>query len=147
MGHAGGNDDRAVRQRRAALEDHAPGGGVDGGHRAQHHPQVALAAEDPADRRGDVGRRQAGGGDLIQQRLEDVMVVPVDHRHLDGGAAERAGRRQAGEATAHDHDLRPFSHRAHASSGSPRWHGWTALARAYMPLPHRSATGGAAART
>ena len=32
-----------------------------------------------ADRPGDVGRRERRGRDLVEQRLEAMMVLPVDH--------------------------------------------------------------------
>jgi hypothetical protein len=37
-----------------------------------------CARQDAADRRGDIGGRQPGGRDLIEQRLEQVIVVLVD---------------------------------------------------------------------
>ena len=37
---------------------------------------------------GDVGGVQAGGGHLVQQRLEGREVVAVDQRDLDGMAVE-----------------------------------------------------------
>ena len=67
---------------------------------------LSLAAQHPADRRGDVARRQAGRGHLIQQRLEDVVVVAVDQRHAHRRAPERLGGNQPAEAAADDHDMR-----------------------------------------
>jgi hypothetical protein len=61
--------------------------------------------EDPADRRRDVTRRQRGRGDLIQERLKDVVVVPVDQGDLDRGAPERPSRIQPAESPADDDDV------------------------------------------
>ena len=40
---------------------------------------LRLVAQDVPDRPGHVGRRQRRGRHLIEQRLEAVMVLPVDH--------------------------------------------------------------------
>ena len=57
--------------------------GVDG--------DVGMVLEDPAHGLGDVGGVQARGGHLIEEGLEDVMVAPVDDRHVHGLASEAAG--------------------------------------------------------
>jgi hypothetical protein len=45
---------------------------------------VLLMPQDDPDRLGDIGRRQYGGRDLIQERLEQVIIVAVDHGDIDG---------------------------------------------------------------
>ena len=55
---------------------------------------VRLAAQDAADRRGDLGRRQPRGGHLVEQRLEHVVVLAVDERHVDRRARQGLGRRR-----------------------------------------------------
>ena len=57
---------------------------VDGGHGEllDRRPSSSLA-EDRAQRPGDVGGRQLGRRHLVQQRLELVVVVPVDQRDGD----------------------------------------------------------------
>ena len=62
-------------------------------HLAHEHGDVALLAQDVAQRRGDGRRRQAGGGHLVEQRLEQVMVAAIDQRDLDRRA--RAAARTA----------------------------------------------------
>jgi hypothetical protein len=77
-------------------------GGVhssDLGHRYRH---VALAPEQMADRRGDVARRQCGRRHLIQQRLEEVMIRPVNNRDADGRVPQGARSGQAPKTAAHD---------------------------------------------
>src|SRR5206468_10213957 len=61
---------------------------------------------DPADGLGDVGRVQARGGHLVEEGLEDVMVAPVDDRHVHGQASEAGGRAHTAEAGSDDDDLR-----------------------------------------
>ena len=59
-----------------------------------------------AQRRGDVGRGQARGRDLVQQRLEQVMVAAVDQGDAQRRRSQRARRPQAAEAAADDHEVR-----------------------------------------
>jgi hypothetical protein len=63
-------------------------------------------AQHAADRRGDVARGERRGRDLVQQRLEEVVVVPVDQGDVDRRAIERARRAQAPEPAADDDDAR-----------------------------------------
>ena len=87
------------------VEVHTPGRQVDPLRLGQQHARVVVVAQHPADRRGDVARRQAGRGHLIQQRLEDVVIVAVDQRHSHRRAPERLGGKQPAEAAADDHDV------------------------------------------
>jgi hypothetical protein len=41
--------------------------------------------------RRDLGRRDSGGGDLIKQRLKEMIIPSVDDGHVDGGAGTRPG--------------------------------------------------------
>ncbi len=70
---------------------------------------VGLAAQDPADRRRDVARRKRGRGDLIEKRLEDVMVAPIDEQDVDRRSPKRARGAQAAKTAADDHHPR-FGH-------------------------------------
>ena len=58
-------------------------------------PRRSLAAQDPADRRRDVARRQRRHRHLIEQRLEDVMVAAVDDRDANARHAAARGPRRA----------------------------------------------------
>src|ERR1700724_2356983 len=58
-----------------------------------------------ADRRGHVGGRERGGRNLVKQRLESVMVLPVDDGHVDRRFCERPRCLDAAEAGADDDDL------------------------------------------
>ena len=71
----------------------------------QQHPDVPDAAQDPSDRRGDIAGRQRRRCDLIEQRLEDVMVAAIDQRDANVRVAKSAGSGQAAKAAADDHDV------------------------------------------
>ena len=78
-------------------------GGVDAGDLIHQHGDVFRLGEDLADRAGDVRRGQRGGGDLIEQRLEEVVVRPVHQRHVEAVVVGKAsGAFQSGEAAADD---------------------------------------------
>ncbi len=54
---------------------------------------------------GDKGRRR----DLIEQRLEHVVVAPVDERHVDVAAGKPLRGCEAAEAGADNHDVRAIA--------------------------------------
>ncbi len=68
----------------------------------QLHGHVLLAAHDVAQRGGDLSGRQHPGRRLVEQRLEQVVVAPVDQGHIDGLTAEVPGGGQAPEPAADD---------------------------------------------
>jgi hypothetical protein len=53
-------------------------------HLVEEHCSVLSMPQDDPDRLGDIGRRQYGGRDLVQERLEHVIIVTVDHGDIDG---------------------------------------------------------------
>ena len=65
---------------------------------------LRLPAQNAANRRGDVGRRKARGRHLVEQGLEEMIVVTVDHGHVDRRIRERLCRREAGKACPDDDD-------------------------------------------
>src|SRR4051812_10866045 len=82
----------------------------------------------PADRREDVGRRQRRGRDLIEQRLEDMVIGAVDERDVDRRIAQLTRGVQPAEAATDDHH--PWAHaetyaarllRPSFSSGASQW--------------------------
>src|SRR5690606_20948635 len=85
----GGVEDLGVE----VAADHLGGGEAD----------PAVAADDAADGVGDVGGLEPRGGDLVQQRLEEVVVAPVEHLDGERGAAQLAGEGDAAEPGS-DHD-------------------------------------------
>ena len=110
---AGGHDEAVVADRdvpgHPARVDRAAGQ-VDVGDVAEQHGGVLLVLEDLAGRRGDLTRGQDAGGDLVEQRLEQVGRRPRDEGHLDVGLLQRLGGEQATEARPDDDDSMP-----------PRW--------------------------
>src|SRR5262249_11667050 len=79
--------------------------GVDAAPLRHQHRRIRVAAEDMADRPGDVGGREGRGRDLIEQGLKAVMVLLVDDGHVDRRTHERLGGLDAAEAGTHDDDL------------------------------------------
>src|SRR5581483_1227151 len=67
-------------------------------------------AEDVTERRRDVSLREDAGRDLVEQRLEEVVRLPVDHGHVDRRAAQRLCRGETAEAAADDHDAMASGH-------------------------------------
>ncbi len=56
--------------------------------------------------RGDIGRRESSGRDLVEERLKKVIIGAVDHGHADRFVAEMLGRLETAEAGADDDDVR-----------------------------------------
>jgi len=63
--------------------------------------------QDRSNRGCDVSGRQAGSRNLIQERLEEMVIRTIDDRHVDLAIAEGARRSKAAETGAHDDDPRP----------------------------------------
>lgn len=62
------------------------------------------------DWRGNVGRRRGDGCDLVEGRLEQVVVAAIDDRYV-GIDASPCRYRQTAEANAEDDDPRPMASR------------------------------------
>ena len=107
---SGRDDQIVVLERDAAavsrIDDDAPTIAVDAGDLAEEHRRVPLRLQDAAYRRGNLCGAQNRRRDLVQERLEQVMVLPVDQDHVRVGLAKRLGRGKASEAASHDHDSR-----------------------------------------
>ena len=65
---------------------------------------VLVLAQHVTQRWRDLPGRQDAGGHLVQERLEQVVVAPVDQRDLDVELGEPTARRQTSEPTADHHD-------------------------------------------
>src|SRR5262249_25035787 len=68
---------------------------VDTGHVSEDHRGVALLPQDSANLRSDLSRAEDGRRDLVQQRLEQVMILPIDEDDLRVRLAERSRSGQA----------------------------------------------------
>lgn len=65
---------------------------------------IFLAAQDRPERRRNFTRRQRTGCYLIQQRLEQMKVAPIDQGDLDRCIPQGLGCAQAPEPSAEYHD-------------------------------------------
>ena len=75
VGGAGGHDQVVVGQARSpSASMHLRAAGIDGVDFAEQRRDVGLLAEQVAHRRRDRRRGQAGGGHLVEQGLEQVVV-------------------------------------------------------------------------
>ena len=88
---------------------------IDRGDDAAAEATVPVAPGHTSDREGDVRDVQAGGCNLVQQRLERLEVVTVDQRDVDRRLAQCANRPQSGETGADHDDVRYVCGRHHAS--------------------------------
>ena len=104
---AGGDDQAVVGELPGPVEQPAGDGAaleVDAADLGEDDLRVALVAEDVPERRRDVPLRQDARRHLVEQRLEEVVRLPVDQRHVDGRPAQRLRGGEAAEAAADDHD-------------------------------------------
>ena len=86
MGRASGEHEVVVGDAHR-IDLHEPLAGINGADFGQQHRRVLLLAQNVADRPGHVGRRERRGRDLVEQRLEAMMVLPVDQSHIDRSTA------------------------------------------------------------
>ena len=86
----GGHDEVVVRQRGAVCQVHGALAHVDVGDLAQQGGHVALLAEQMPDGRRNGRGRQPGGGYLVEQGLEQMVVAAIDQGDVDGRAGEGA---------------------------------------------------------
>ena len=84
---------------------------VDPGDRRLLHLDVRMVVEQVAERMADRGRLEEVGRDLVQERLERVVVVLVDDEDVGGCILQLLGRSDACEPAAQDQDLRSIGHR------------------------------------
>src|SRR6478736_1956920 len=98
-----------------------------------------MAREEIAERMPDRGRLDQAGRKLVEQRLEGVVVVPVDEDDLGVGVLELLRRTDPGEPAAEDQDART-SVTCHldlplprAAARSPSCSRWTRPARDGSP--------------
>ena len=69
--------------------------------------RVLLSSNCRAKRVSNIAWVKRSGGHLIQERLEEVIVLPIDQGHSDGGAMKRFDGIEAGKPTANNDDVRP----------------------------------------
>ena len=76
---------------------------VDARDLAEHDAHVLLLGEDAPDGVGDLARSEAGNRDLVQERLEQVVVEPIDEEDVDVDAVERLRGLEPAEAASDNH--------------------------------------------
>ena len=106
---AGGEDEVVVRDR-AMVGQQAAAVEINPRDRSQEKVRVAQRADELADRSSDLTRVEQRRRDLVEQRREEVVVVPVDEQHLHRGVLQRPRARQTAKAGARDHDSRALAH-------------------------------------
>jgi hypothetical protein len=99
-------DEIVIREGSHLCELHLAPGEIDAGDRGLVDGDVRLFVEQVAQRMAARCGFQQVGGHLVQERLEGVVVVLVDHRDIDLGLLELPGHTHAAEATAKDEHMR-----------------------------------------
>jgi hypothetical protein len=94
------------------LELKPAGRDIDRSNFGEEHGDIPIASQHPANRRGDVTRRQRRRCDLIEKRLEEMMIRPVYDRDVYFGVAEGPGSIQPPEPSADNYHTRPRYARA-----------------------------------
>ena len=79
-----------------------PGVEVDSGDAVHVEARVVLVVKEIAHRVADRGLLEEAGGDLVQERLERVVVVLVDEHDVDVALLQPVSRSDAREAAAED---------------------------------------------
>ena len=72
---------------------------------AKKHRRIELAPQNSPYRCCDITRIQRRGRDLVEQRLKQVMVAAIDHRHPNRRSLERPRSLDPAESAADDHDM------------------------------------------
>jgi hypothetical protein len=107
--HTGGDHQEVIRERsvanpRTSNVDEASSE-IDALNLRQRHAEILLFRLELPDRRRYLGRRQNSGGDLVQERLKDMVITPIDQRYFDFGSLQCPRCRDARETAADDQDV------------------------------------------
>src|SRR5215211_7868743 len=101
-----GRDDEIVVRNASSVCDNLVPRSIDARDLRQDDLRVFLPTEYAANRRGDIRGRQAGGRNLIEQRLEQMIIVAVDDGDVERRLRQSLGGRKATEARADDDHTR-----------------------------------------
>jgi hypothetical protein len=72
-------------------------------HLGEHDRGIGLVPENGSHWLCNIRGRQCSGGNLVQQRLEEVVVVVVDHQDVSRHLPQSPGREQPAEAATDNH--------------------------------------------
>lgn len=110
-GNPAGDDQHLVRDHelpitvRGRVQNHAPIK-VEITNLAHHHMKVLLPSENDTQGRWELVRGERTGRDLMERRLEQMKIAPIDENDLDRHAPETAGGLKAAEAAPYnDHPM------------------------------------------
>ncbi len=106
---------------RAVAEDEPARGRLEIDGLGEDDVRIGLAPQHEAERGRDVARVQAARRHLIEERLEEMEVSPVDQRDRDRSPAERLCHVEAAEAAADDHHAQRALIRLRSHAGSCGW--------------------------
>ena len=101
----GGDDEGVVGEGAAVAKKNFLGRGIEIDGFAEKDFGVLLAAEDGAERRGDLAGRERAGGDLIEKRLEEMEIAFVDESDGCVGVLEGLGGDESAKTAAEDENL------------------------------------------
>ena len=105
---SGCDDEMVIRQAAAVSQQHLAARCVQPGHFGHQNSDIGLIAEHMANRLGNGRRCQTGRSHLVQERLKQVVVLPVDDSDIHLGMPQSACCLQAAEAAANDQDPGPW---------------------------------------
>src|SRR6266446_5959513 len=78
-----GGDDEMVERNATAFRDHFFARGIDTRNFGEDDLRISLTAKNSPNRRNNVSRGQPGGRNLIEQRLEEMVVVAIDDSDVE----------------------------------------------------------------
>src|SRR5512146_1219198 len=103
MSSAGRDDQIVIGKIGATLEANATRLKTKSNYFVQQHLDISVAPQDTPDRGRDVAGRKSRRRDLVQQRLEGVVILAIDQHHIDRLVPETPRGVQTPEA-ASDYD-------------------------------------------
>jgi hypothetical protein len=78
-----GDNENIERERSAVSQPDEPSRTVDGPYLVHDHSDIGVPSKNRAQRPGNIAGRERSSGHLVEQRLEEMVVGPVDEDHVD----------------------------------------------------------------
>ena len=92
---------------------------IQAGHFGEQHTDISLLASKLPDRSSDLGWRKNCGRNLVEQRLEDVVIAPVDQNDVCIASFQSASRGDPGKPAANNDNTLSLQAAAAASASHP----------------------------